>query len=725
MPHSLHSALWRAVFGFSVLLVTLGFGPRAMAQAPLGQWQLIATGASAVQMVEAQGALYVIGGGGLYRYDLDDSSVRLLSKQDGLAGVDVAALAYDVTTGLVVIGYRDTNIDLLDPRTNTISNIADIQRRAIIGEKTITSIYSFESKAFVACSFGIVVVDLKRLEVADTYANLGRNGETISISAIAVNRDSVVASTYAGGLLVGLRTRNLLDYRNWSVVPFSENASSITVFQGCFFFLRDYLGLCSLRNGVAQFLPGLADLSPPDSLVFGGSSLSAAHNLLTIVQPKKTFFSVIRPDLSKSDVTLPGVKKIKQILAGSGGRFFLANPGQGLLITDDAGAAPVIISPNGPTYDITWNTFSFGSDVYGLSGGIESRTPGLSRRVGFSRRRNGRWESFNKQTVPDSAKFPIGFDVDLVAGAGNPINNKIYLASYGDGLIEWDENGFRRFDVLNSPLIASLDLVGFTRVLGVAVDNAGVVWVTNFHQQATKPSLFSFDPVKSEWKSHLAGALGVEAAEKIVIDDNGFKWVSMFPTRTVNGTLIAIYNEKTGANRLLTTAPNSGGLLGPVYSMAKDRKGDMWIGTSKGVQVFYNTASVLDLTTAVTARQPIIDRRPLLDNQIVKVIAVDGGNRKWIGTSDGLFLFNEDGDKTLAHYTAENSPLPSNSVISLSINGVTGEIFVGTDNGLVALRMDATEPSSATKPTCANVFPNPVPARFADYDRRFDERCNR
>ena len=110
----------------------------------------------------------------------------------------------------------------------------------------------------------------------------------------------------------------------------------------------------------------------------------------------------------------------------------------------------------------------------------------------------------------------------------------------------------------------------------------------------------------------MSGASGVENAQQVVVDDNGYKWVACFPSRT-NGTVFgAVYKEDAGAGsyRLLTAQPADGGLLGPIYSIAKDRKGDIWIGTAKGVQVFYNTASALPALpagTAYAARQPIIE----------------------------------------------------------------------------------------------------------------------
>lgn len=669
------------------------------------------SGASAQYVVEAGGSLFVAGSsGGLFRFDLADNTLQPLSKQDGLAGSEVAAMAYDSTTGLLVIGYRDTNVDLLDPRTNQIRNVADIERRTILGEKRIYAITAANGRAYLACSFGIVDLDLRRMEVANTYFNLGRNGAGVRILAVAIKGDSIMAASQEEGVIVGKRTDNLLDYRSWQPVPLPETAivRSLAVFDGHFFAAQEFKGLFRYGAGAWRRVPAIRETSD-----FG--PLSVMRGLLTVAQPLEPLFSVVRPDLTVFDVAPVGIKRVGQVVAGAGGRYYLADRDQGLLLLPDVNATPTAVTPNGPANDISFSTLNVGADTYGFGGGYNSGTGGFGRLTGFAYRRAGRWESYNARLLPDPARYPVNADLDLTTAAWNPVNEKLYVGSYGNGLIEWSgpTGGFRRFDSSpgSSPLLGpAASAVGTARVTGLAVDEAGVVWVANFNQNPGQPGLFSFDPARSVWTEHLRGQ-GSELAEKVLIDDNGYKWVSLFPSRAT-GAYLLVYDERTGRHRALGAGATAGGLAGAVYSMAVDRKGDLWVGTAKGVQVFYNTASVLDASLSVTARQPIIDRRPLLDNITARALVVDGGNRKWIGTSDGLYLVSEDGDKALAHYTAENSPLPSNSVLSLSINGVTGEVLVGTDNGLAALRGAATEPSVEEKPACAVVFPNPVPARF-------------
>ena len=95
------------------------------------------------------------------------------------------------------------------------------------------------------------------------------------------------------------------------------------------------------------------------------------------------------------------------------------------------------------------------------------------------------------------------------------------------------------------------------------------------------------------------------------------------------------------------------------------------------------------------------------DGEKIKAIAIDGANRKWIGTeSSGIYLLSEDGKETIYHFTTDNSPLSSNKIDAITIDEKTGEVFFATDEGILSYRSDATEPVNSFSKI--QVFPNPV-----------------
>jgi hypothetical protein len=133
-----------------------------------------------------------------------------------------------------------------------------------------------------------------------------------------------------------------------------------------------------------------------------------------------------------------------------------------------------------------------------------------------------------------------------------------------------------------------------------------------------------------------------------------------------------------------------------------DRDGLIWIGTELGVCYFF--------TPSEDAVRPIFENRFLLRDDKVTAIAIDGGNRKWMGTERGVWLFDPTCETLIYNFTTENSPLLSNVIKDIEINPETGEVFFATARGIVSFRSDATESGSAFK--TVKIFPNPVTSTF-------------
>ena len=180
-----------------------------------------------------------------------------------------------------------------------------------------------------------------------------------------------------------------------------------------------------------------------------------------------------------------------------------------------------------------------------------------------------------------------------------------------------------------------------------------------------------------------------------------------------------MFNEKYPTNeraKMLTDQATEGHLSSnTINCFAKSLKGDIWVGTDKGICVFYNPNKVLT-STDFDAVKPIYEGRPLLRDKSIKAIAVDGANRKWIGTTSGVWLFSEDGTEAILNFTTENSPLPSNNIYDIKVNSLTGEVYFATDAGIASYRGNATVGIAGKGEEYkypVKVFPNPV---TPDYD---------
>jgi hypothetical protein len=148
-----------------------------------------------------------------------------------------------------------------------------------------------------------------------------------------------------------------------------------------------------------------------------------------------------------------------------------------------------------------------------------------------------------------------------------------------------------------------------------------------------------------------------------------------------------------------------------VKTLALDRDGQIWVGTDRGVVVFDNPSAVFSGRN-FDAYTPVFERRRLLGNETVSSIAIDGGNRKWMGTRNGIFLFNADGTELVINFTEKNSPLPSNEISYITTEPNTGEVYIRTTKGMVSYRGTATESGLKQEENAVKIFPNPIRPDF-------------
>ncbi len=194
--------------------------------------------------------------------------------------------------------------------------------------------------------------------------------------------------------------------------------------------------------------------------------------------------------------------------------------------------------------------------------------------------------------------------------------------------------------------------------------------------------------------------------DSIVLDLEGNRWIRQ---GDFGGILVI---SPKNQRQFVSTGVGSGSLpSNNVKSLAIDRDGQLWAGTDKGVVVFDNPSAVFSGKN-FDAYIPVFERRRLLGNETVTSIAVDGGNRKWMGTKNGIFLFSPDGTELVINFTEKNAPLPTNEISYITAEPNTGEVYIRTPKGMVSYRGTATEGSLKQDENAVKIFPNPVRPDF-------------
>ncbi|HWR32913.1 MAG TPA: T9SS type A sorting domain-containing protein [Chitinophagaceae bacterium] len=248
---------------------------------------------------------------------------------------------------------------------------------------------------------------------------------------------------------------------------------------------------------------------------------------------------------------------------------------------------------------------------------------------------------------------------------------------------------------------------------GLAFDKENNLWISNFG--ASQP--LRVRKKDGNWKSlSLPFSLFENALSQILIDDNNFKWI-VAPL----GNGLICYDHGTSIDNINDdrwkkySSGNGNGNLpnNNVLCVAKDKSGFIWVGTSDGIGVVECPGQAFGLP-ACDAVWPIVPNGNfagfLFKGQEVRSIAVDGADRKWVATKNGVFLISATGEKVIYQFTEDNSPLLSSDVKKITIDGKTGEIYFATLKGICSFRSTAIEGGETNENVL--VFPNPVPPGF-------------
>ena len=147
-----------------LLLITIIAVQQIVAQSiPIFKWQDHLSYKSGVSVSEGNGKVYCATKSGIFMFNNSDNSMERLSKINGLSDVQAVVLNCNHYNNKVLIAYANANLDIIDG--TTITNLPDIKNKNIVGNKAINNIYFVNQFAYLACGFGIVVVDMNRMEI--------------------------------------------------------------------------------------------------------------------------------------------------------------------------------------------------------------------------------------------------------------------------------------------------------------------------------------------------------------------------------------------------------------------------------------------------------------------------------------------------------------------------------------------------------------------------------
>lgn len=652
--------------GFQLIFATILFSTvslYAQHDIPLGEWRLHLSFNRIADVVATNSHVYAAAANGVIILDKSDNSYTTLHKGNALSRTGITALAAGENQNLLLIAYDDGTFDVI--KNNHVSFFDPARNTVIAGSKKINAITVRGEQAFFATDYGVLVFDMERMQIRETWRDLGPTGNTLSIRDCAF-LDNVVFLATADGVMSGNLSENLLDFSNWiryeeALLPAPLTAIVSTdgaVFAG------STEGVYAFREETWSKESYLTDQNV--------IALDAREGSLLITTPG----DVYRYDgLTVSPIVI-GAPVFANDAIMDGSTIWVAGKRSGLIAVSANNVSSII--PNGPSTDSINNLVFINDRIYATSGGRSNDGQPLGRPGVLDSFLKGEW-STEEMALSDVTDVTFTDDGQRV------------VSSFGGGILV----GSSTYDDSNSTLLSSDPGNNGVYVTSV-VDTPEGLYVANYN--AVSP-LHLFDG--NSWQSFPGSFTATRYPTKLIIDYQQNVWAVLDPSR---GGGLMVHDRTNHESRYLTTQDQQGELPhNGVYALTLDRDGYVWVGTDAGVAYFFDARS--------DAIKPLFENRFLLRDERVTAIAVDGGNRKWIGTQRGVWLFNPTGETSLGRFTTENSPLLSDQIVAIEIDHTSGEVFFATARGVVSFRSDAVKADDSF--TAVKIFPNPVLSDFS------------
>ena len=700
---------------FTLLIAPWLLSSSAFAQSniSIGNWRTHLPYQKVIKVEQFDGNIYAATEYELFFYDAEDNSINILNKINGLSDIGISTIAYNDSQRKLFVAYTNANVDIIDTEGN-VTNMSDIKDKTILGNKTINNVHMNGDLAYVACGFGIVVFDMKKEEVKETYY-IGDQGDPVNVSDVAFFNGKIYASTDQGVYYAAANDPQLTNYASWhfdsSPIHPHFAYTEMEVFNG-----KLYL---NFDGGFKQ-----------DTLfVYNGASwdycLTGTPDQRYELRAYNDWFIIThRYHTTIYDKNLNEVLKIHSpggaieplsTFRTTDGAYWIGDTKRGLIKTTD-GWNHMDVLPNGPYSKNVFELQACGDQVWMATGG---HAPDWSKRYmkqGVARF-NGMWTSFHNANTPEMANFS-----DYTCTATNPKDPSVtYVGTWGYGVLKIkDDEVVEVYNADNSTLEYWIKDPNLINISGLAFDSKGNLWVAN---TGANNLLSVMDP-SGNWRSFNLGSSlsGIDIAN-LMVDANNYKWIIR---RSGAENKIIVFNDNgtldnPSDDRVVTlnNATGVGNLPGAVNCMTVDNSGQVWVGTDNGPCLFSDTKKIFngsnyDATQIRVPRNDGTDQFDwLFDNSNVLSMAADGANNIWFGLESGVYLMSfKDGVSEVHYFNTDNSPLLDNSVTSMAIDN-SGEVFFGTNEGIVSYRSEASTP----EPEISNVvaYPNPVRPGYNGY----------
>ena len=663
----------------------------------IGDWEIYLPYKKGRYVTQSEDKVYYATKVALLSIDKQTLERREVSKIDGLHDVRISALNYDETTDKLIVAYDNTRLDIISG--SNVTEVNDIIEKSILGDKFIYDIHVNDGIAYMATGFGIVEYNLL-VEEFGFFAST-----TFKINTINTFQNKIYASTEDGLYTFDLNS--------------SDNPSNFNVWE----FQGTDTGLPPLYNALQTIeVDNVLYAITPDQL-FQLTSQETFQQIDSATFEFRFIFEVdgkvgLGVETSDSNVELYQYNPVTSTLEATptdctnNTNVVLQDQFGTLWVGDEFNDIRYIqdgncnrIKGDGPQSTNMSDLEFIDRTLYVASGGAADNFTYTFDRSGFYQFTDGEWSNFNEFNtgiISDSSLL------NFYTITKNPLTSNIMAGTYWNGILEFDTNvneGIVYNQYNDTSLEGAIGDEARTRITDLVYDDDDNLWILNY----AAANALNVLTAEGNWHSFNLG--NNTFVSNLVIDDLGYKWMTLAGN---NGGVLVYDDGGTIADPTddrFFELNQSNTLLesGIIYSVHKDDDGDIWVGSELGPVIFRCGTNIFDGDCEGATRKVDQDGdlAALLATESIRTIKTDGGNQKWFGTTNGIFVQSADGLSRKHHYTAENSPLLDNTIIDLAYDGTSGIMYIATNSGLNALKTESTA-ASFSHSGSATVFPNPV-----------------
>lgn len=630
----------------------------------IGQWREHYNNHSVTNVVKGD---KIYGASKYQLFSIDPkNNIEYIGKSNGLNEVGIQSIKWHALSQQLIVAYNNSSIDII--KGDQVFGINDIQLSNLYTDNKINNISVLDKWVLVATNFGIVIIDVERKEIKDTWFPNNNRKATVTYQTAATS-DSLYVVTEDG--LFSTPIKN-----NW-IVP--NQWIHLSAFNG--FGIK---GIANQKNRIYAYATNSVFELPSTQpyAIFTTAKIKQVvadtASILIALQHGNNKGSVVKINTNKTISTLVDTTLLinpTALLLDEQG-YWIADSAKGLLYKNTG---------------LNWLPLSGPIQLIETRSAINDKiliTPFGNDKIGFATYTANGWTNY---TNFNSTNLPI-------------LNNAV-LDIKDKSVWFTADNSLVHIDIESSNTETIIPSLGNGKLIDIQIGTDGNIWTLKEGQGLLVSNKNTWNLITPPSDYEKSGF------KKFLLSSYGQAWI-IAPNTQGLYAYQSTQQYATATWKKLTTARGNGNLpSNTITCVAEDKIGSIWIGTDKGVGII----NCGDLTTNICdAYTPIVTNNgfagTLFQNTTINTIAIDGANRKWVGTNSGAWLLSPDGTTIIERFIAATSPLPTDTITQILIDPVMGEVFFNTPQGMLSFRGTATV--GAPTQESIIIYPNPVSPNY-------------